>query len=202
MTGSSSPSPLTGAATPAALRERMAALVDEYYTAAFPQREFQPGVTPVPVAGRVFDADELRHLIEATLDFWLTTGRFAAEFERELRSLLRRAFGDAGQFGLVGQPAGAVVPHVQKAGRATALAGRRSDRPWRPAFRRPSTRLIQNGLVPVFVDVQIPTYNIDVTQLEAAVSPRTRAVMIAHTLGNPFDSGCGRRLLPHGTTCG
>ena len=60
----------------------MAALVDEYYTAAFPQREFQPGVTPVPVAGRVFDADELRHLMEATLDFWLTTGRFAADFER------------------------------------------------------------------------------------------------------------------------
>src|SRR6516225_2592791 len=75
------PARLSASNRAAGLRDQMHALVEEYFSAAFAQREFRPGVSSVPVSGRVFDADELRHLVDATLDFWLTTGRFAAEFE-------------------------------------------------------------------------------------------------------------------------
>jgi CDP-4-dehydro-6-deoxyglucose reductase, E1 len=199
MTGSSSSSPSNGAATPGALRERMAALVDEYYAAAFPQREFQPGVTPVPVSGRVFDADELRHLMEATLDFWLTTGRFAAEFERSFAQFI-------GVRSATLVNSGSSANLLALSCLTSETLGERRLRPGdevvmvAAAFPTTVNPAVQNGLVPVFVDIQIPTYNIDVSRLEATVSPRTRAVMIAHTLGNPFELDavvdfCGRHNL-------
>jgi CDP-6-deoxy-D-xylo-4-hexulose-3-dehydrase len=185
MTGSTQPPDADGAKA-GALRERMAALVDEYYAAAFPQREFQPGVTPVPVSGRVFDADELRHLMEATLDFWLTTGRFAAEFERGFAQFI-------GVRSATLVNSGSSANLLALSCLTSEKLGERQLRPGdevvmvAAAFPTTVNPAIQHGLVPVFVDIQIPTYNIDPSRLEAALSPRTRAVMIAHTLGNPFD---------------
>jgi CDP-6-deoxy-D-xylo-4-hexulose-3-dehydrase len=171
-----------------ALRQRIMDLVGEYYGAAYPPQPFVPGKTAVPVSGRVFDAADMQHLVDSGLDFWLTTGRFAAEFERQLARIT-----GAGSATLVNSGSSANLLAV------TALTSPRlGDRQVHPgdevitvaaAFPTTVNPIIQNRLVPVFVDVTIPTYNIDVSQLEAALSPRTRAVMVAHTLGNPFDLG-------------
>ena len=170
----------------AGLRDEMNRLMGDYFAAAFPAREFSPGISAVPVSGRVFDADELRHLLDATLDFWLTAGRFAAEFEARFAEF----------FGV----RSATLVNSGSSANLLALSCLTSeklgDRRLQPGdelitvaagFPTTINPAIQNGLVPVFVDVEVPTYNIDVTQLEAALSNRTRAVMIAHTLGNPFD---------------
>ncbi len=169
-----------------ALRAQILAMVSEYWAEAFPQQDFVPGETAIPVSGKVFDASELQYLVDASLDFWLTTGRFAAQFEREFA----RFFG---------------VRHallVNSGSSANLLAlscltsPKLGDRALRPGdevitvatgFPTTVNPIIQNQLVPVFVDVHIPTYNIDVSQLDAALSDRTRAIMVAHTLGNPFD---------------
>ena len=186
MTGTNHQSDSTEGATADALRRRMAGLIDEYFAAAFPAQEFQPGITPVPVSGRVFDADELRHLLEATLDFWLTTGRFAAEFERGFAQFI-------GVRSATLVNSGSSANLLALSCLTSEKLGERQLKPGdeivmvAAAFPTTANPAIQHGLVPVFVDVQIPTYNIDGSQLEAAVSSRTKAVMIAHTLGNPFD---------------
>ncbi|HHY57772.1 MAG TPA: lipopolysaccharide biosynthesis protein RfbH [Chloroflexi bacterium] len=168
------------------LRSQIMALTAEYYAAAFAPTEFVPGVSPVPVSGRVFDASEVQHLVDASLDFWLTTGRFAAQFEREFARFMGVRH--------------AVLVNSGSSANLLALACLTSpklgDRALQPGdevitvaagFPTTVNPILQNRLTPVFVDVTIPTYNIDVTQLELARSERTRAVMIAHTLGNPFD---------------
>ena len=168
------------------IRAEVLALVREYYTEAFPSREFVPGESAVPYAGRVFDAEELVHLVDSSLDFWLTTGRFATKFEREFA----RFFGRREAI-LVNSGSSADLVAL-----TTLTSSKLGDRALKPGdevitvaagFPTTVNPIIQNRLIPVFLDVQIPTYNVDVTQLEAALSPRTRAVMIAHTLGNPFD---------------
>ena len=168
------------------LRAEILDLVRQYHAAAFAAKPFEPGRSPVPYAGRVFDADEVAHLVDSSLDFWLTTGRFAAQFEKEFAAVfgLRHAL-------LVNSGSSADLLAL------TALTSSKlGDERLRPGdevvtvaagFPTTVNPTIQTGLVPVFVDVDVPTYNIDVTQLETARSPRTRAVMIAHTLGNPFD---------------
>ena len=169
-----------------ALRGEIIELVGRYYAAAFPESAFVPGKSPVQYAGRVFDADELTHLVEAALDFWLTTGRFADQFEREFARF----------FGLKH----AILVNSGSSANLLALScltspklGERQLKPGdevitvATGFPTTVNPIIQNQLVPVFVDVTIPTYNVDVTQLELAYSARTRAVMLAHTLGNPFD---------------
>jgi CDP-4-dehydro-6-deoxyglucose reductase, E1 len=170
------------------LRRRIAGLVSDYHAAAFGDRAFVPGETPVPVSGRVFDAAELQSLVEASLDFWLTTGRFAREFERRFAEVfgLRHAM-------LVNSGSSANLLAL------TALTSpalgddrlRPGDEVITVATGFPTTvnPILQNGLVPVFLDVTTPTLNVDPSQLEAALGPRTRAVMLAHTLGNPFDLG-------------
>ncbi|MGO8673306.1 MAG: lipopolysaccharide biosynthesis protein RfbH [Capsulimonadaceae bacterium] len=171
-----------------ALREQIKDLVAEYYTEAFGAPEFVPGKSSVPISGRVFDADEIQHLVDASLDFWLTTGRFAAEFEHQFARLfgVRKAI-------LVNSGSSANLVALS-ALTSERLGSRRlvpGDEVITVATGFPTTvnPIVQNRLVPVFVDVHVPSYNVDVTQLEAAVSDRTRAVMIAHTLGNPFDLG-------------
>ena len=168
------------------IRAQVLALVREYYTEAFPTREFVPGESAVPYAGRVFDAEELVHLVDSSLDFWLTTGRFAARFEREFA----RFFGRREAI-LVNSGSSADLVAL-----TTLTSSKLGDRALKPGdevitvaagFPTTVNPIIQNRLVPVFLDVQIPTYNIDATQLEAALSSKTRAVMVAHTLGNPFD---------------
>jgi len=169
-----------------ALRQEILRLVGEYHDEAFEVPPFIPGVTPVPVSGRVFDAGELQFLVEAGLDFWLTTGRFAAQFERDFAQFcdLRHAI-------LTNSGSSANLLAVSCL-TSPSLKERRlmpGDEIITVAAGFPTTvnPLIQNQLVPVFVDVQIPTYNVDVTQLEAALSERTRGIILAHTLGNPFD---------------
>jgi CDP-6-deoxy-D-xylo-4-hexulose-3-dehydrase len=171
----------------AQLRAEILQLVAEYYKEAFAPVPFQPGVTPVPVSGRVFDDAEIKHLVEAALDFWLTTGRFAAQFEREFARFfgLRHAM-------LVNSGSSANLLAL-----SCLTSPKLGDRALRPGdevitvaagFPTTVNPIFQNQLVPVFVDVHIPTYNVDVDQLEAALSDRTRAIMLAHTLGNPFDA--------------
>jgi len=170
------------------LRGRIAELVAEYYSAAFGGRSFVPGETPVPVSGRVFDAAELQSLVDASLDFWLTTGRFAHEFERRFAKV----------FGV----RHAILVNSGSSANLLALTALTSpslgERRLRPGdevitvaagFPTTVNPILQNGLVPVFLDVTVPTFNVDAGQLEAALGPRTRAVMLAHTLGNPFDLG-------------
>ncbi|MFC1957667.1 lipopolysaccharide biosynthesis protein RfbH [Chloroflexota bacterium] len=168
------------------LRTQIIELVREYYKAAFPAREFIPGDSPVPYGGRVFNDEELASLAEAGLDFWLTTGRFADRFEEEFARFcgLRHAI-------LVNSGSSANLLAV-----SCLTSPQLEDRRLRPGdevittatgFPTTVNPIIQNQLVPVFIDVTMPTYNADVTQLEAARSERTRAIILAHTLGNPFD---------------
>ena len=170
------------------LRARILELTAEYYQAAFLKKDFEPGVTPVPVSGRVFDAAELQHLVDSSLDFWLTTGRFAAQFEKEFARFwgLRHAI-------LVnsGSSANLAALSALTSPQLGEKALKSGDEVITVAAGFPTTvnPIIQNHLVPVFVDVHIPTYNVDVSQLETALSPKTRAIMLAHTLGNPFDLG-------------
>lgn len=169
-----------------ALRRQILALVRAYYEAAFDQKCFVPGETLVPVSGRVFDAEDLIYAVEAGLDFWLTAGRFSAQFEREFARFfgLRHAM-------LVNSGSSANLLAI------TALTSPKlGDRALKPGdevitvatgFPTTVNPIFQNQLVPVFLDVLVPTYNIDPSQLEEALSPRTRAIVLAHTLGNPFD---------------
>ena len=168
------------------LREEILDLVRDYHRVAFPAQPFDAGTTAIPVAGRVFDDDDMIHLVDSALDFWLTTGRYAAEFERAFARFwgLRHAI-------LVnsGSSANLLALSCLTSPKLGERRLRPGDEVITVAAGFPTTvnPIIQNRLVPVFVDVQVPTYNVDVEQLEAAVSPRTRALMIAHTLGNPFD---------------
>lgn len=168
------------------LRAQIIGLVADYYEVALSPGEFIPGATPIPVSGRVFDATEVQYLVDAGLDFWLTTGRFAAQFEREFASVfnLRHAM-------LVnsGSSANLLALSCLTSPSLGTRALQPGDEVITVAAGFPTTvnPIIQNNLVPVFIDVVIPTYNLDVSQLEAARSGRTRAVMMAHTLGNPFD---------------
>jgi CDP-6-deoxy-D-xylo-4-hexulose-3-dehydrase len=180
--------PPAPAADPAALRAEVLALVRRYQRAANPARAFLPGHTPVPCAGRVVDAEEMVHLVDSALDLWLTTGRFAERFEAEFA----RRFGVRHAL-LVNSGSSANLVAV-----SCLTSPKLGDERLRPGdevitvaagFPTTVNPILQNGLVPVFVDVQVPTYNIDVSHLDAAVSPKTRAVVVAHTLGNPFDLG-------------
>jgi CDP-4-dehydro-6-deoxyglucose reductase, E1 len=168
------------------LRQQILELVRAYHEVSFAPEELKPGETQIHFSGRVFDEHELINLVESSLDFWLTTGRWADLFERRFARLhsLRHAL-------LVnsGSSANLLALSCLTSTKLGARRLRRGDEVITVASSFPTTvnPIIQNGLVPVFVDVTVPTYNIDVTMLEAALSPRTRAIAIAHTLGNPFD---------------
>ena len=168
------------------LRRQILERVRRYAEAAFPSVPFRPGRTPIPVGGRVFDAEEVTHLVDASLDFWLTTGRFAARFEREFARIM-----DVKHVSLVNSGSSANL--LALASLTSPTLGprqlRSGDEVITVASGFPTTvnPIIQNRLVPVFVDVSLPTYNVNVAELEEAVSDRTRAIILAHTLGNPFN---------------
>jgi CDP-6-deoxy-D-xylo-4-hexulose-3-dehydrase len=170
------------------LRAQILELVAAYCEAAFPAGDFSPGETPVPVSGRVFDAADVQHLVEASLDFWLTTGPFASRFEREFARFMGLTYALLVNSGSSANLLALSCLTSPKLGSEALQPG---DEVITVAAGFPTTvnPIVQNRLVPVFVDVQVPTYNVDVSQLEAARSPRTRAVILAHTLGNPFDLG-------------
>ncbi len=170
------------------LRSSILHHVGEYAEAAFPASKFNPAQPNVPVSGRVFDGDDIATLVDSALDFWLTTGRFAHEFEREFakRMGLRHCL-------LVNSGSSANL--VAFSALTSPKLGDRQIKPGdevittATGFPTTVNPAIQYGAVPVFLDVDVPTYNIDVSRLEEALSPKTKAVMVAHTLGNPFDLG-------------
>lgn len=172
--------------TPRQLRDEIGVLVRQYYDVALMPGPFTPGESNVPVSGKVLDSSELEHLVEASLDGWLTTGRFAAEFERDFAAFMGVRCASLVNSGSSANLVALSCLTSPSLGERRLRAG---DEVITVAAGFPTTvnPIIQNSFVPVFVDVQLPTYNIDVTQLEAAVSERTRAIMLAHALGNPFD---------------
>lgn len=169
------------------LREQILTLVSHYFDAAFPQSPFVPGKSSIPVAGRVFDSSDLQSLVKAALDFWLTSGPFTLQFEKKIADFMGLKYAS-----LVNSGSSANLLALT-ALTSPSLGDRRltpGDEVITTAAGFPTTvnPIIQNGLIPVFVDVDIPTYNIKVSQLEKALSPHTRAIMLAHTLGNPFQA--------------
>ena len=169
-----------------ALRSRVFDAVKAYYQHKFSPKDFIEGKTYVPVSGKVFDESELVNLVDASLDFWLTTGRYAAEFEHRFAEwigakhcLLVNSGSSANLLALTALTSPKLGDKRLKEGDEviTVAAG----------FPTTVNPIFQNQLIPVFVDIQLPSYEIDITQLESAISPRSRAIMIAHTLGNSFD---------------
>lgn len=167
-------------------REEIKSLVADYYHAfKEPQADFYPG-NRIGYGGRVYDEKEMLALTDATLDFWLTTGRFADEFEKSFSKWLGVKYAHLVNSG---SSANLIAFSVLTAPELGDRQIRKGDEVITVACGFPTTvtPILQYGAVPVFVDVTIPQYNIDVTKLEEAYSPKTKAVMIAHTLGNPFD---------------
>ncbi|MGA3129051.1 MAG: lipopolysaccharide biosynthesis protein RfbH, partial [Candidatus Korobacteraceae bacterium] len=168
------------------LRQQILDLSAEYFAEAFPAAEFIPGQSPVPVSGKVIDGADLSSVVDSALDCWFTTGRFAEEFERQLARFVGVRCAS-----LVNSGSSANLLAVS-ALTSPKLGDRRlqpGDEVITVAAGFPTTvnPILQNRLVPVFVDVTLGNYEIDVSQLEAARSERTRAVFAAHTLGNVFD---------------
>jgi CDP-6-deoxy-D-xylo-4-hexulose-3-dehydrase len=170
------------------IRDEILRLVEQYAELAHAPRPFEAGATPVAVSGRVYGAREMRLLVDSALDFWLTTGRFNSEFEARLARFLGTRY-------LLTCNSGSSANLIAVSALTSHQLGDRrlvpGDEVITCATGFPTTvnPILQNNLVPVFLDVDIPTYNIDVRDLEAALSPRTRAIVVAHTLGNPFDLG-------------
>jgi CDP-6-deoxy-D-xylo-4-hexulose-3-dehydrase len=169
-----------------ALRQEIFELIARFHAEAFPPKEFSPGASTVPVSGKVIGPDDICAVVDSALDGWFTTGRFAKDFERKLAKF----------FGL----RSASLVNSGSSANLIALSALTSpklgDRQLKPGdevitvaagFPTTVNPILQNRMVPVFLDVTLPTYEIDVTRLEEAYSPKTKAVMIAHTLGNVFN---------------
>lgn len=169
-------------------RKLIVDLVGQYAQAYHKAPPFVPGESPVPVSGKVYGAAEMQLLAESCLDFWLTTGRFNAEFEERLAARIgvKHALSVNS-----GSSANLVAFSSLTSHYLRSEALKPGDEMITAATGFPTTvnPALQYGIVPVFVDVDIPTYNIRPDMIEAAVTERTRAIMIAHTLGNPFDLG-------------
>ena len=168
------------------LREQIAKLVDEYAAIALAPQPFLPGLTVVPPSGKVVGAEELKNMVEASLDGWLTTGRFNSEFEKKLAAFI-------GIKHLItvnsGSSANLVAFSTLTSPKLGARAIKKGDEVIGVAAGFPTTvnPILQFGAVPVFVDVDLLTHNIDSSKIEAAIGPKTKAIMLAHSLGNPFN---------------
>lgn len=172
----------------AALRAQILDLVREYARAYHAPKAFVAGQSPVPVSGKVYDERDMASLVDSALDFWLTTGRFNTAFEARLaerlgvKHVLTTNSGSSANLLALSS----LTSHYLRGDRLKPGDEILTVATGFPTTVNPS---LQYGLVPVFIDVDIPTYNFRPDMLEAAVSDRTRAIMIAHTLGNPFDLG-------------
>lgn len=168
------------------LRQEIISKTIEYYQAKFAEKEFIPGKTRVNYAGRVFDEKELVNAVDASLDFWLTEGRFSEEFAEKIADFLNVKHVLLTNSGSSANLLAFSALTSEKLGDRRLKAG---DEVISVAAGFPSTvtPIIQYGLIPVFVDVNIPTYNIDPEQLKKAISPKTKCIFLAHTLGNPFN---------------
>lgn len=167
------------------IREQILLLVEKYAAAAT-TTTFNPGTSVIPPSGKVIGAGEMKNMVEASLDGWLTTGHFNAKFEKKLKEFIGVNY-------LLTVNSGSSANLVAFTTLTSPLLGERAILPGdevitvAAGFPTTINPILQCGAVPVFVDVTIPDYNIDVSKLEASVSPKTKAVMIAHTLGNPFN---------------
>ena len=166
-------------------REEILGMVDEYCKKYHNQKQYKEG-DRIPYASRVYDSKEMMNLVDSALEFWLTSGRYTDEFEKKLGEYLNVKY-----VSVVNSGSSANL-NAFMALTSPLLGDRRIKRgdeiiTVAAGFPTTVTPAIQYGAVPVFVDVTIPQYNIDVTKLEEAYSDKTKAVMIAHTLGNPFD---------------
>lgn len=167
-------------------RDKIKELVKQYYGEAFAGKKFNPEKDFVRYAGRVFDEAELVNLVEASLDFWLTEGRFSEQFAEKISDFL-------GVDNVLLTNSGSSSNLLAFAALTSEKLGDRRLKPGdeviavAAGFPATVTPIIQHGMVPVFVDVHIPTYNIDIDRLKEAISGKTRCIFIAHTLGNPFD---------------
>jgi len=169
-----------------ALRKEILEKTAEYYQLKFGTKEFTPGRHRVNYAGRVFDDQELVNLVDSSLDFWLTEGRYSEQFAEKIADFL-----EVDNVVLTNSGSSANLLAF-----STLTSKKLGDRRLKPGdevisvaagFPATVTPIIQYGLIPVFVDVEIPTYNIDIEMMKKAISPKTRCIFIAHTLGNPFN---------------
>ncbi len=170
------------------LRKQVLGKVRRFYQASERTKSFVPGESAIPYAGRVYNAEELVNLVDASLDFWLTAGRYAARFEAALAKFV-------GMKHCLMTNSGSSANLLAVSALKSPLLGARrlkdGDEVITVACGFPTTvnPILQNNLTPVFVDVDLGTYNIESRGLERAVSKRTKAIFIAHTLGNPCDLG-------------
>lgn len=174
-------------------REDIFELVKQYYAEHFVQKEFEPGVSMIPFAGRVFNEEELVTLVDASLDFWLTTGRYAEEFEAKFAEIMHQR-----SCTLVNSGSSANLLALSTL-TSPLLKSKRlqpGDEVLTVAAGFPTTvnPIVQNGLIPVFVDVELDTLNVKASEIENALSEKTKAIMLAHTLGNPFDLGAVKAI--------
>jgi CDP-4-dehydro-6-deoxyglucose reductase, E1 len=170
------------------MRSLILELTEDYARRFHAPRAFVPGESAVPVSGKVYGASDMRNLVDSSLDFWLTTGRFNEEFEKRLAARIGVAHALTTNSG---SSANLLALSTLTSHYFRSEALKPGDEVITVATGFPTTvnPVLQYGLTPVFVDVDIPTYNIKPEAIEAAVSERTRAIMVAHTLGNPFDLG-------------
>jgi len=168
------------------IRQKIATLVEEFAQLKYTAQTFKPGETVIPPSGKVLDAAELKSMVEASLDGWLTTGRFNDAFEKKLRDFLGVKF-------LITTNSGSSANLLAFSALTSLKLKERAIKPGdevisvAAGFPTTVNPILQFGAVSVFVDVDIATHNIDVTKIEAAISPKTKAIMLAHSLGNPFN---------------
>lgn len=168
------------------LRQQIAKLVDEYAAIQYAPQAFLPGTTVVPPSGKVLGPAELKNMVEASLDGWLTTGRFNDAFEKRLAEYLGVKF-------LITTNSGSSANLLAFTALTSPKLGDRAIKPGdevigvAAGFPTTVNPILQFGAVPVFVDIELTTHNVDVSKIEAAISPKTKAIMLAHSLGNPFN---------------
>lgn len=175
------------------IRKEIAHLVEKYAEVAFKKSSFEPGVTTIPPSGKLIGKKELQLMVEASLDGWLTSGRFNTDFEKKLSEFL-------GVDHLItvnsGSSANLIAFNTLTSTKLGKRAIKKGDEVIGVAAGFPTTvnPIVQFGAIPVFVDVDMKTHNINADLIEKAISPKTKAIMLAHTLGNPFDLNKVRKI--------
>lgn len=170
----------------AVIRQKIAALVEEFAALQFTEIDFDADKTIIPPSGKVLDSAELKNMVEASLDGWLTTGRFNAAFEKRLAQYLGVQY-------VMTTNSGSSANLLAFMALTSPKLGERAIQPndevitVAAGFPTTVNPILQYGAVPVFVDIDLATHNIDASKLEAAISTKTKAIMLAHSLGNPFD---------------
>lgn len=168
------------------LSKEMSGLILKHYQEKFTGEKFIPGKSFIKYAGRVFDEKELMYLVESSLDFWLTEGRFADEFRKKISAYL-------GVANVMLTNSGSSANLLAFSALTSKKLGEKRLKPGdeviavAAGFPQTVTPIIQNGLIPVFVDLDLKTYNININRLKEAISSKTRCIFLAHTLGNPFN---------------